>query len=588
MYNPYFGFSEAPFSISPDPRYLFMSERHREALAHLLYGLQIDGGFVLLTGEVGTGKTTLCRCLLEQVPEHCDIAFIFNPKLTRQELLKTLCEELHIVLPDGIGGLKALFDRLNAHLLQSNAKGRKTVLIVDEAQNLSAEVLELLRLLTNLETHRHKLLQIILLGQTELRDIVAREDMRQLAQRIVARYHLEPLSRPEVGAYVRHRLAVAGTRAVLFPPPLLERLYRLSGGTPRLINVLCDRALLGAYVQGKAAVDRPTLESAAREVFGPDHRSRTPAAVAAALGVTLLAGLATAGWQLAPAPLFAAGRGALDSRLAAAPLPADATPPPSSVPSPLPATGVPDRDEKPVQPPPPTPTATPTQEHEPPPEPSLEPPAPEPLEPPDEDVAGPATKDHWLHEAQAVRALFGHWQAAIRQPSDLDGACRQVEEMSLRCLRQQVDPQSLASLPPPLILELSPADGPPFLATLLARDKGQARLVVAGEVREVALAALQRRWSGRYVLLQQAPLARSRRLSLGTRGADVAWVDLQLARWEGLQQPRAGDPLFGTELERRVRSFQQAHGLLADGVVGTQTLERLAQLGTTEMAALAR
>ncbi|MFB8829146.1 ExeA family protein [Azotobacter sp. CWF10] len=295
-----------------------MSERHREALAHLLYGLQIDGGFVLLTGEVGTGKTTLCRCLLEQVPEHCDIAFIFNPKLSRLELLKTLCEELHIALPEGVRSLKTLFDRLNAHLLEGNARDRKTVLIIDEAQNLSAEVLELLRLLTNLETDRHKLLQIILLGQPELRDLVAREDMRQLAQRIVARYHLEPLSGPEVGAYVRHRLAVAGTRAALFAPPLLERLYRLSGGTPRLINVLCDRALLGAYVQGKAAVDRATLDSAAREVLGPRRRPRRPATLAAVLGIGLLAGVATAGWQLAPEPLLAAGRSGLDSLLAAA------------------------------------------------------------------------------------------------------------------------------------------------------------------------------------------------------------------------------------------------------------------------------
>ncbi|NHN78890.1 AAA family ATPase [Azotobacter chroococcum] len=582
MYNPYFGFSEAPFSISPDPRYLFMSERHREALAHLLYGLQIDGGFVLLTGEVGTGKTTLCRCLLGQVPEHCDIAFIFNPKLSRLELLKTLCEELHIALPDGVCSLKALFDRLNAHLLESNARGRKTVLIVDEAQNLSTGVLELLRLLTNLETERHKLLQIILLGQTELRELVAREDMRQLAQRIVARYHLEPLSRPEVGAYVRHRLAVAGTRAELFAPPLLERLYRLSGGTPRLINVLCDRALLGAYVQGKPAVDRATLDSAAREVLGLPRRPKVPAALAAALGVSLLAGMATAGWQLAPQPLLGAGRSGLDSLLAGASTPADAAPPAPS-PAPEPPGTVPGSGDAPS--PPAAPGGSPDQESEPP----LEPPRPDPAESlPEEELAGPASEEHWLHEALAVRALFGHWQADIRQPSDLDGACRQVEEMSLRCLRRQAAAESLASLQPPLIVELAPAGGPPFLATLLEHDGRRARLVVAGEVREAGLAALARRWSGRYVQLQQAPLARSRRLTLGSRGADVAWVDLQLARWEGQSRPRAGDPLFGSELEQRVRSFQQASGLLADGVVGAQTLERLARLGAPEMTALTR
>ncbi|WKN24175.1 ExeA family protein [Azotobacter vinelandii] len=570
MYNQYFGFSEAPFSISPDPRYLFMSERHREALAHLLYGLQIDGGFVLLTGEVGTGKTTLCRRLLGQVPEHCDVAFIFNPRLSRLELLETLCEELGIALPDRVRSLKPLFDRINAHLLESNARGRKTVLIIDEAQNLSAEVLELLRLLTNLETDRHKLLQIILLGQTELRDLVARDDMRQLAQRIVARYHLEPLSGPEVGAYVRHRLAVAGSRAELFAPPLLERLYRLSGGTPRLINVLCDRALLGACVQGKAGVDRATLDKAAREVLGPARRARPPAALAAILGIGLLAGMATAGWHLAPEPSADAGHGGPAGLLAAAPtesMPAPAPPSGDDDTGPLPASGLPQQEG--VQP--------------------LEPPRPEPIEmPPEEDVVGPAAEDHWLHEALAVRALFDHWQAAIRQPSNMDDACRQVEEMSLRCLRRQVEPASLANLSPPLILELVPAEGPPFLATLLARDERHARLAVSGEIRTVGLAALTLRWSGRYVRLQQAPLIHGRHLSHGSRGADVAWVDLQLERWEGRSRPRAGDPLFGDDLERRVRRFQQANGLRADGVVGAQTLERLARLGGTEMAALSR
>jgi len=580
MYNQYFGFSEAPFSIAPDPRYLFMSERHREALAHLLYGLQIDGGFVLLTGEVGTGKTTLCRCLLEQVPEHCDIAFIFNPRLSRQELLGTLCEELHIALPEDVRGLKAIFDRLNAHLLQSNARGRKTVLIIDEAQNLSAEVLEQLRLLTNLETHRHKLLQIILLGQTELRELVAREDMRQLAQRIVARYHLEPLSRAEVGAYVRHRLAVAGTRATLFPPALLERLYRLSGGTPRLINLLCDRALLGAYVQGKPRVERAILDSAARELFGPARKPRARSAVAALLALGLLAGLAVAGWRLAPPALVGSGVAEPDQLLAAA-LPRK-RPPARPTQRPDERSGT-EPQEQPSRPGPPEPA--PRQRSVPP----LQPPAPElPAPLAEEDIAGPAPEQHWLHEAQAVRALFEQWQAAIRQPSDLDEACLQVLEMGLRCLRRQADPETLASLPPPLILELEPTAGPPFLATLLARDAQRASVAVAGAIREVAPGTLERRWSGRYVQLQQAPLAASRRLALGSRGADVAWVDLQLAHWEGHTQARAGDPRFDAELERRVRAFQRAKGLLPDGVVGARTQEHLARQGSPEMAALTR
>jgi len=267
MYHNYFGLGEAPFSLAPDPRYLYMSERHQEALAHLLYGVSGDGGFVLLTGDVGAGKTTICRCLLEQIPAACDVAYLFNPKLTVEELLSSLCTELNIEHPPKGATIKSFVDRINAHLLDAHAKGRHTVLIIDEAQNLSADVLEQMRLLTNLETNRRKLLQIILVGQPELAQLLARPDLRQLAQRIVARYHLEPLTKPEIFAYVQHRLEVAGAQRPLIPSSLSGRLYRLSLGVPRLINVLCDRALLGAYVQGKERVDRATLTQAAREVF---------------------------------------------------------------------------------------------------------------------------------------------------------------------------------------------------------------------------------------------------------------------------------------------------------------------------------
>ncbi len=275
MYCSYFGLGEAPFSIAPDPRYLSMSQRHQEALAHLLYGVNGYGGFVLLTGEVGAGKTTLCRCLLGQIPAACDIAYIFNPRLTVEELLSTICTEFGVAAPAGAASIKTLVDSINNYLLDAHARGRHTVLIIDEAQNLAADVLEQMRLLTNLETDQRKLLQIILLGQPELAQMLERPGLRQLAQRIVARYHLGPLTKSEVAAYVRHRLEVAGARRELFPPSLTGRLYRLSQGVPRVVNVLCDRALLGAYVQGKAAVDRATLAQAAREVFlQPPSRRR--------------------------------------------------------------------------------------------------------------------------------------------------------------------------------------------------------------------------------------------------------------------------------------------------------------------------
>src|SRR5450631_2360340 len=226
MYRSYFGLREAPFSIAPDPRYLYMSHRHQEALAHLLYGVNGDGGFVLLTGEVGAGKTTICRCLLEQIPPDCDIAYIFNPKLTVEDLLSTICNEFGIAYPRGGTTIKTFVDSINGYLLDAHAKGRHTVLIIDEAQNLSADVLEQMRLLTNLETTQRKLLQIILLGQPELAAMLERPELRQLAQRIIARYHLGPLDRQEVAAYVQHRLGVSGAQRQLFPLALMGQLYR--------------------------------------------------------------------------------------------------------------------------------------------------------------------------------------------------------------------------------------------------------------------------------------------------------------------------------------------------------------------------
>jgi general secretion pathway protein A len=267
MYQNHFGLREAPFSIAPNPRYLYMSQRHQEALAHLLYGLGGDGGFVLLTGEVGAGKTTICRCLLEQVPESCDVAYIFNPKLTAVELLSTICAEFHISVPVANTSIKVFIDQINNYLLSAHARGRNTVLIIDEAQNLAIDVLEQMRLLTNLETNQRKLLQIILIGQPELATMLEQPELRQLAQRIVARYHLGSLTRSEVAAYVGHRLAVSGVQRHLFPAALSGDLFRLSRGVPRVVNVLCDRALLGAFVKGRDKVSRAILSQAAKEAF---------------------------------------------------------------------------------------------------------------------------------------------------------------------------------------------------------------------------------------------------------------------------------------------------------------------------------
>ena len=314
MYKKFFGLKHEPFSIAPDPHYLFMSERHREALAHLLYGVRGGGGFVLLTGEIGAGKTTVCRCFLEQVPRRCNVAYIFNPRQTAEELLQSICEDFRLAREIEPGRVLTARDHvaaLNEFLLRTHGVGQNNVLIIDEAQSLSAEVLEQLRLLTNLETNERKLLQIILIGQPELRDMLARPELEQLAQRVIARYHLDALTPRETVQYIHHRLSVAGLKGAFpFDEAAMQRIHALSRGVPRRINLLCDRALLGAYASGKPQVDVAILDKAAAEVRGemPPRRRRVGARsvrtrVAAALGLGVIAGAA----------LFAAGLWVFDT-----------------------------------------------------------------------------------------------------------------------------------------------------------------------------------------------------------------------------------------------------------------------------------
>ena len=340
MYAKFFGLRHEPFSIAPDPRYLFMSAQHREALAHLLYGLRGGGGFVLLTGEIGAGKTTVCRCFLERVPRRCNVAYIFNPKQTVEELLGSICDEFHIQRAEGAApSAKQHVDALNDFLLRTHAVGQNNVLVIDEAQNLSADVLEQLRLLTNLETAERKLLQIILIGQPELRDMLGRPGLEQLAQRVIARYHLSALSAKETAKYIHHRLIVAGlTRAAPFDRSAVQRIHALSRGVPRRINLLCDRALLGAYAQGVAIVDAAIVDAAAREVLQPrgprqvrrrsasSHRWRLPAAIA--LGAVLGAALfAVADWAYDASARATAPAPAAPPASAAASVPAAASAP---------------------------------------------------------------------------------------------------------------------------------------------------------------------------------------------------------------------------------------------------------------------
>ncbi|MBI5847313.1 MAG: AAA family ATPase [Nitrospirae bacterium] len=291
MYREAFDLREKPFSLAADPRYLYMSQQHWEAMAHLMYGVEDDWGFVLITGEIGTGKTTLCRLLLDQMPADVEVAFLMNPKLTVPELLVSVCDEFRIEHPPAEAGTRELFDRISVHLLDLHARAKKALLIIDEAQYLSPEVIDQLRLLTNLETAEGKLLRIILLGQPELREKLAQPELEQMSQRITARYHLGPLSEQDVAAYVSHRMSLAGARRQFFTRLAMKALFRMSRGVPRLINVICDRALLGSCMKKETVVSRTTLIQAGREVLGEErfrNRSRRPAGLRwAAAGVAV-------------------------------------------------------------------------------------------------------------------------------------------------------------------------------------------------------------------------------------------------------------------------------------------------------------
>ena len=277
MYTDYFGFNENPFSIAPNPRYLYMSTMHQEALAHLVYGTTSKGCIVLLTGEVGTGKTTISRYFLEKLPRSTDIAVIINPKLTGIELLASVCDEFQIKVNGAEPSSKNYIDSLNDFLLKAYSANRQTVLVIDEAQNLDLDVLEMLRLLTNLETDQQKLLKIVLLGQSELGSLLARPDLEQINQRITSRYHLKGLKRADVEAYIAHRIMVAGGgRSTFFSRGALSEIYSASRGIPRLINSLCDHALLGAYAQNKEQVDKKIAQKAVAEIFGNNVLNRNP------------------------------------------------------------------------------------------------------------------------------------------------------------------------------------------------------------------------------------------------------------------------------------------------------------------------
>jgi len=610
MYEQHFHFRQLPFSIAPDPSFLYLSSAHREALAHLMYGFS-HGGFVMVTGEVGTGKTTLLRNLIKQTPPDLDVAFILNPRLTVRELLATLCDELGIAYnPDTTNSVKQYIDLITRHLLKAHRSGRSTVMIIDEAQNLSPAVLEQVRLLTNLETDDRKLMRIILLGQPELAEMLERQELRQLAQRITARYHLGSLNRQDTYAYVMHRLSRAGGNPHLFSAGALRRLYKLSRGTPRLINVIADRALLGAYTEGRQRVTSGIVGRAAQEVLGtrPDRRRWWLAAAAAVM-------VAGAAWALlgpvglplkrspdAPALTEApvAGDGRVlpietESRLDATP----ASPPTGTEPQPaepdrqvettaqarvaesVHAMETNDAGESVITPetyarlqsgilagnaagaaaPDAQRTSVPVLDL--------------PGEPTTTRITRPSGSAYSSRRL-AYAAVFARWGVDYPTAATEVIPCDFAPSVGLQCLSERGDWAALERTNLPVVLELWDDGAAPFYAALLGMRDGKVRLQLGEQRLDTTQRVLRDLWSGNYVVLWQTPPGYYGNLQVGQVHETVGWLRKQLAGLTDRPLTSATPNVFDDALEGAVLEFQSEEGLTPDGIVGPATWIRLA------------
>ena len=559
MYEKFFHFKKRPFSIAPDPGFLYMSDRHSEALAHLKYGLESEGGFVLVTGEVGTGKTTLLRNIIGEVPGDVDVAFILNPRLTVRELLQTICDELAIDYPtEDQHSVKPYIDTLNKHLLETHKQNRSTVVVIDEAQNLSPAVLEQLRLLTNLETNERKLLRIILVGQPELRAMLDRQELRQLSQRVTARYHLEPLNLRETRGYLAHRLTVSGGNPNLFSTAASWNIHRHAGGIPRLINIIADRALLGAYADNKPRVDFLTSQKAAREALSSKSAMWGWLSVAGAL---LLA--AGAGWWLLNTPPSEAKRQASVSN-----------PPSTQTSTPDPREQVvSDRvTEAPVDPEPVKDAEAFT---------LVEPvrattPAPIPQEP------GPTTTQlsqaqlpqpipgipFYRSQRRAFATMFGLWGITYAA-TDITVPCDYAPRFQLQCTKRVIDWSALQQLNIPVVMQLNGPDNQVFYATAISTSNQSVTLDQSGKRSVVSLDSLLQVWNGSVIALWPTP--ENYRGSLSQGSNEQAVRELRELLGNAINRDLGNSRSFDERLSRALQEFQSTNKLASDGIAGPAT-----------------
>jgi general secretion pathway protein A len=580
MYCTFFGLQEKPFNVTPDPRFLFLSQAHQEALGHLLYGIEDRKGFIAITGEVGTGKTLLCRALLDRLGRHVRTALILNSFMSAIDLLRSINEDFGI--PSAGSTRKELIDTLNAFLLDEFRDGRNAVLIIDEAQNLAPAVLEQIRMLSNLETERGKLLQIVLVGQPELRQQLARPELRQLNQRIALRYHLRPFDRRETSDYIRHRLLVAGSHGgVRFTPRALRAIYRHSQGIARKINLICDRALLSAYVQGTSQIDGGIVAQASAElddqarprqapVGGQRRRWTWRVAPSVGLALALTVGGAWLGYHRphnlevaelgvdAPLPTAEAPTATPSADDAAAPTPAPATAPQPERPALL-SEGVEGVREAAAH--------VVAQDI------ATMPGAAVSAAPQEPTPTG-------LEGAILLRALL--WEYSRAQPQQPEGVKAALTSVAagfgLEMIALRTDLPRLKRFRLACLVETSmpPVSTPRLLIFRGSASSGIAVMDASGEVRRVSDEEFTQMWSGRVYLFQHVGAAARHILVRGQQGAEVQALQQQLRALGYLPAGALGQ--FDGETVEAVRRFQRDYALQVDGLAGPTTRILLAHL----------
>jgi len=535
MYQEFFSLKEQPFSISPDPDFLFLSDRHKEALAHLMYGLQGNGGFVLLTGEVGTGKTTVCRALLQDISDETDIAFILNPAQTEVELLATICDQFKIPYDLDRASLKTLFDAISGWMLNNLEKGRSAIVLIDEAQHLSFAVLEQLRLLTNIESDNKKPLQVILIGQTELQQKLKENQLRQLAQRITARYHLLPLTLQETEYYIQHRLNVAGASYPIFETKLLKRIFKYSRGIPRLINLICDRSMLCAYSQNDPKVNASMIDLAVKEIDLSLDVAETHKSLKQVWRILLLICLIALIAFQAP-KIYDYFSQPISTTVAVSTVVEKKSP-------------VKEPEEQSIK------------------EQSIKVNEEQLLSWFDAYPELDLTKNQFSNALKTLYAVWGY-DVSLRNVS-----CAQGESSLLQCFSEKTTLQKLTYLNYPAVIELINDEDSVY--TVLYKVGDEYQLLIGTQTIKVTEQWLSEYWSGESTILWRTPFDINKPLKFGEKGERVLWLSTHLNRLQGL--PEGNKLRFDWNLKEQVIDFQMDNDLVADGIVGKQTLMPLLQ-----------